>query len=345
MPLPERKLIERIQRLALGSSARAKARSSANVFATKGLTRLALGIGDDCAVLSPASGCDLLATTDLSVEGTHFRREWHPAKSVGHRYLARGLSDIAAMGGRPVAAFLSLAVPQKLPQRWVDDFLRGLFALAAEFDVTLAGGDIAQAPLVAADITVLGEVPAGKAILRSGARPGHLIYVTGSLGGSAHTLGRMLAGERIKPSRRDRHFFPRPRISQAEVLREIASGTMTGMRSGLISSTLSRLISSMIDTSDGLSVDLAHICERSGVGAEIDIAALPLAPGASLDEALHGGEDYELLFTAQANARVPLEIDGVPVTPIGRIMRGKKMFAFDGIQRRLLRAKGWQHFQ
>jgi len=149
-------------------------------------------MGDDCALLQVPAGRELLVTTDFSLESVHFRRDWHPAESVGHRCLARGLSDIAAMGGEPLACFLSLALPKQLPQKWIDDFMRGLLRLAGQSETTLAGGDTAQSPdPIAADIVVVGTVPAGQAILRSGARPGDSIYVTGELGGSAATLDLM----------------------------------------------------------------------------------------------------------------------------------------------------------
>src|SRR5256885_1513924 len=150
------------------------------------------GIGDDCAVLRLDKDEEALVTTDFSLEGVHFRREWHPPDSVGHRCLARGLSDIAAMGGNPRAAFLSLGLPAKLPQRWVDNFFAGFLKLAGKFNVELAGGDIAESPNgVLADVVVFGSAPHDDAILRSGARPGNLIYATGSLGGSAATLQQL----------------------------------------------------------------------------------------------------------------------------------------------------------
>src|SRR5437016_8504079 len=136
------------------------------------------GIGDDSSVLKIPKGQQALVTTDFSLEGVHFWREWHPPESVGHRCLARGLSDIAAMGGEPLAAFLSLALPRKLPQAWVARFLNGFLKLARQFKVPLAGGDTAESPAgILADIVVLGSVPRGKAILRSGARPADRIYV------------------------------------------------------------------------------------------------------------------------------------------------------------------------
>src|SRR6202142_3695863 len=171
MPLGEKKLIERIRRSARGGASVVK------------------GIGDDCAVLRVPPRHELLVTTDFSIENVHFRRDWHPPELVGRRCLTRGLSDIAAMGGTPLAACLSLAVAGEVPQRWVDRFVKGLLELAEEFDVSLAGGDTAQSPQgIQADIVVVGSVPKGRAVLRSGATPGDQIYVTGELGGSAAAL-------------------------------------------------------------------------------------------------------------------------------------------------------------
>ena len=274
MPQGEKEFIARLRR-----SARPRRDSARQLLA---------GIGDDCAVLRLAAGRDALVTTDFSLEDVHFRRVWHPAGSIGHRCLARGLSDIAAMGGEPVAAFLSLAFPADLEQKWVDDFMGGLLGLARRFHVPLAGGDTAESPAgVAADIMVVGGVKAGDAILRSGARPGDSIYVTGELGGSAATLARLRAGESVLPE--GPHFFPEPRLAVGRYLRE------------------QRLASSMIDISDGLSTNLAHICEESGVGALVNEFSVPrpsAGPTNSLSFALHGGEDYELLFTARAATNV-----------------------------------------
>ncbi|HEY6939123.1 MAG TPA: thiamine-phosphate kinase, partial [Terriglobales bacterium] len=165
----------------------------------------------------------LLVTTDFSLEGVHFRRKWHPPESVGHRCLARGLSDIAAMGGEPLAAFLSLALPANLPQRWVDGFLRGFLALAEKCRVPLAGGDTTESPAgVLADIVVVGSAPKGTAVLRTGARPEDSLYVTGELGGSALVLERLLSGSLKKPlpGRYSAHFFPTPRLAAGRALRE-----------------------------------------------------------------------------------------------------------------------------
>src|ERR1700726_4969748 len=197
--LPEKALIAQIRRMAESSTPERTLRSKRAVPA---------GIGDDCAVLRLAPGQEFLVTTDFSLEGIHFRRAWHPPESVGHRCLTRGLSDIAAMGGEPLAAFLSLALPRDLAQSWVDRFLSGLMKLAAEFKVSLAGGDTAESPGgVMADIVVLGSVPKGRAVLRSGARPGDAIFVTGELGASAATLS-LLRKRKLRPADFPRHFYP-----------------------------------------------------------------------------------------------------------------------------------------
>ena len=329
MVIAEKALIAQIRRLA---------RSAKN-------PAVATGIGDDCAVLRlhPGRGKenDTLITTDFSLEGVHFRRDWHPAESVGHRCLARGLSDIAAMGGEPIAAFLSLALPRDSPQSWVRRFASGLINLAERYGLTLAGGDTAESPNgILADIVVVGTVPKGKALLRSGARPGDLIYVSGELGGSAAALGMMEKKTQKKPKRKlnprddPRHFFPEPRVELGRILREKG------------------LASAMIDTSDGLSTDLSHLCEESGVGAEIQLELIPRAslgkPAREVDLqfALHGGEDYELLFTAPRGKRIPPRIAGIPITQIGHVTRCKKILLMNpggpGYQ---LQPRGWEHFR
>jgi thiamine-monophosphate kinase len=290
------------------------------------------GIGDDCAVLRVPPGHDLLVTTDFTIENVHFRRDWHPPELVGRRCLTRGLSDIAAMGGEPLAAFLSLAVAGDVPRKWVDRFLKGLLALAGEFKVPLAGGDTAQSAAgIQADIVVVGSVPKGKAVLRSGAKPGEQIYVTGELGGSAAALAR-LAESKPVGAEHYRHFRPQARVAVGQSLR----------RRGLASA--------MIDLSDGLSTDLDHICQESHVGAEIEAQAIPRAQvglgkeQVALDLALHGGDDYELLFTSAA--AIPAQIAGVRVTRIGRILQsaGMRLIGTDGKQKPF-QAAGWEHFK
>lgn len=299
------------------------------------------GIGDDCAVvrLSSYKGqpAETLVTTDFSLEKIHFRREWHSPESVGHRCLTRGLSDIAAMGGKPVAAFLSLALPRTLPQRWVERFSKALISLAEAHGTTLAGGDTAESPNgILADIVIIGTVPQGQAILRSGAKPGDRIYVSGALGGSAAAVLRLRQAprKRLKVEEYPRHFFPEARLELGGFLRG------------------KKLASAMIDSSDGLSTDLDHICAESGVGAELQAEAIPRArvgkPPIEVDLslALHGGEDYELIFTARPNQKIPSRIAGVPTTEIGRITPGSKIILVDAAGRkRRLRPQGWEHFR
>jgi thiamine-monophosphate kinase len=334
VPLAEKALIAEIRRIARSQR---RADEGARPRRARPTRSILTGIGDDCAVLRLDRGpkTDALVTTDFSLEGIHFRRDWHPAESVGHRCLARGLSDIAAMGGEPVAAFLSLALPRNLPQSWVDRFMRGLVGLGKRFGVTLAGGDTAESPNgILADIVVVGTVPKGEALLRSGARAGDRIFVSGELGGSAAAVARMQKTKRkVNPRDFPRHFYPEPRVELGSILRQRG------------------LASAMIDTSDGLSTDLAHLCEESGVGAEVEANAVPLASvgkparEVDLDLALHGGEDYELLFTVPANRRVPSRIAGVPITQIGRIIRKRKILLLNqtGASVEFL-PQGWEHF-
>jgi len=332
---------------------------------------LRLGIGDDCALLRIGAGEELAVTTDLSICGRHFRLDWQTPESIGHRTLARGLSDLAAMGARPGAAFLSLGVPKELIQNakgreprpsektwaektwpaksWLDRFFDGFFSLAGVFQTPLAGGDLAESPLVVADIVLTGAVRRGKSLLRSSARPGDLLYVTGALGGAASGLAQLAQlAANARGARRDSmriaplripgklqsllapHLYPQPRIAQGLWL----------ARRGLASAA--------IDLSDGLSTDLAHLCEESAVAAEVDAAALPIHSSATLEQALNGGEDYELLFTASPEARVPRRIAGVPVTRIGRILRPRKgrpaVALVTSKGRQPLAPQGWEHF-
>ncbi len=309
----------------------------------RGGAGVALGIGDDCALLRARAGEEIAVTTDLSIDGRHFRLGWHPPEAVGHRTLARGLSDLAAMGARPLAAFVSLGLPKDLVtpagagRSWVSRFYDGLLALAEAHKTPVAGGDMAESPVALADIVLVGAVPRGRAMLRSGARPGDGIYVTGTLGGSAAGLAKLAelgGGTRRVPARwaslMQPHLYPQPRLAQGEWLR----------RRGIAAAA--------IDLSDGLSTDLAHICEESGVAAEVDADAIPLGVGATLEQALHGGEDYELLFTARADRRVPAKVAGVAITRIGvvaRRQRNRPQIALirDGA-RQPLEARGWQHF-
>jgi thiamine-monophosphate kinase len=304
-----------------------------------------LGIGDDCAILKPPPGHELLVTTDFSLEDRHFRRQWHSPVSIGHRTLARGLSDLAAMGAKPLAAFLSLAMPKSIARnpRWLDGFLDGLLALAAAHNVPLAGGDTAQSPadLILADIVLIGSAPTGRALRRSGAHPGDLLYCTGALGGAAAELAALSASprkfRRATAANDHPHLFPQPRLAVGQTLLR------------------RRLATACIDVSDGLSTDLAHLCTASNVSAELDLAELPLHPiAAALDDRaqitalLHGGEDYELLFTAAPSAKIPRSIANVPITRIGRILKPQRnkpqMSILTGTDRFELQPHGWEHF-
>ncbi len=338
---------------------------------------LRLGIGDDCALLRLRPGEELALTTDLSIAGRHFELDLHPPESIGHRALARGLSDLAAMGARPVSAFLSLGVPRRLTDDWLTRFLDGFFSLAVRHKTPLAGGDLAESPLPVADIVLTGAVPSGKALLRSGARPGDLIFVTGTLGGSSAGLAELKRLAKLKQLAQHRspaqlrnlrraknrsgaqfqpvrvpaamnetlalHLYPQPRIAQGLFLMRRATRG-SGRGSGATAA---------IDLSDGISTDLAHLCAESGVAAEIDAALLPIysaatQPAATLAQALHGGEDYELLFTASPASPVPSRITGVPVTRIGRILRARAgsppvvLLTANGPEP--LAPRGWQHF-
>lgn len=313
---------------------------------------LRLGIGDDCAVLRPSAGEEIVVTTDFTLEGVHFRREWHSPESVGHRCLARGLSDIAAMGARPVAAFLSMALPNELVEShrgksWLERFLDGLLALADQHKVPLAGGDTARSPGPACfDIVLVGAVKRSHALLRSGAKAGDVIYVTGALGGAAAEL---LALQRtpqkfarlVKATNNHPHLFPQPRIAVAARIRPSANAG--------------------IDISDGLSTDLAHLCEESGLAAELDATSIPVhrlaleaqhegLASSALNLALHGGDDYELLFTARPKARIPQKIAEVPIHRIGRMIarrKGRPRMSLRDESGRLsvLEPHGWEHFR
>jgi thiamine-monophosphate kinase len=334
-PMGELALIEQIRR---DSGSRA----------SKAVT---LGIGDDCAILRAPPGDEILVTTDFTLEGRHFRRDLHPPESVGHRCLARGLSDVAAMGGTPLAAFLSLALPgamlvESAGRAWVDRFFGGLRALGEMHGVPLSGGDTSESPggkagMILADIVVIGSAPKGKALRRSGGTPGDGIYVTGQLGGAAAELIAMKARRRkvrAATTEEHPHLFPEPRLDTGEALlrRELATACL--------------------DLSDGLSTDLTHLCTASGVNAEIEQEALPihplarkLGPADALSAALHGGEDYELLFAAAASTRIPSSLAGITITRIGTLTRrraGKPLMTLiepDG-RRTALERGGWEHF-
>jgi thiamine-monophosphate kinase len=319
---------------------------------TAGSKAITLGIGDDCAILRPPAGSEVLVTTDFTLEGRHFRRDLHPPESVGHRCLARGLSDLAAMGATPLAAFLSLALPgamlaESAGRAWVERFFSGLHALGEMHRVPLAGGDTSESPggkngHILADIVLIGAAPKGEALRRSGGAASDVLYVTGQLGGAAAELATMLKRRRriLTMATTEGHpqLFPEPRLDVGEALLR------------------RKLATACIDLSDGLSTDLAHICRASGVCAEIEQAALPIHPlahkldaDAALQAALNGGEDYELLFAAPKSILMPTSLAGVPITRIGSLKNRRSgqplmtMLTPDG-GRVELKPGGWEHF-
>ncbi len=299
---------------------------------------IVLGIGDDAAVVRP-SRIPLILTKDLLVEDVDFIRSLHPARCIGRKSLNVNLSDIAAMGGNPKYALLGLAFPPDLSLTWVSEFMAGFGSAARQAGVDLIGGDVSKALTIMISVTVLGE---GKnTVRRSGARPGHRIYVSGCLGDAKLGFLLTMKGLRLGRSKSAdpilRAFLdPVPRIALG---RELARRNIP---------------SSMIDVSDGLSVDLMHICEESGTGAEIELARLPLSPGMrtfggkkALDYAVHGGEDFELLFTAAPGKQNLLESlkKRFKITMIGRMTGKKGIYSVDRFGRkRRLEIKGYEHF-
>ena len=266
------------------------------------------GIGDDCAVIEPPRNADLLVTTDLFLEGTHFVRKTAPPGALGYRALARALSDIAAMGGTPLAYFVSMALPEWACGKWMNDFYKGMRTLAGESGAVLGGGDLTRAQKVLCDLMVLGYAPRGKALRRDTAKAGDAIYVSGE-------LGREAAGKRVRFE---------PRLALGRYLRE------------------NRLASACMDLSDGLALDLHRMCVESGVAAELT-GPIPTAAGVRLDRALTHGEDYELLFTVSRRRRVPATFNEIPLTRIGWIVNGKPgRVTLDG---KPLPPRGWDPFQ
>lgn len=305
-----------------------------------------VGIGDDTAVLTIPPGRQLLAACDSMVADVHFRIRPGHGYAVGRKALAVNLSDIAAMGGRPAFALLSLAVTPDVPRPFLWDVVRGLADEADAFGVGLVGGDTVSAPRdFSIHVTVLGHVEAGRAVTRKGARPGDLLCVTGHLGASAAGLALLEHPDASVPDPVREvlvrsHLQPRARVEAGE---ELAEGIATAM----------------MDISDGLAGDVRHLCRESGVGAVIDARRIPIADatrtaaralGADpLRWALGGGEDYELLFTAPAGACPPdgvLPRSGTPVTIIGEIVTASEgITLIDGRgRRRALEIHGFTHF-
>ena len=317
-------------------------------LAPEGGPWLPLSVGDDAALLTPRRGYDTILTCDWFLEGTHFLPGKHPADSIGWKCLARALSDIAAMGGQPRCFLLSLALPGKLALKekgrgtgWLDEFLGGLQRAARRFGCVLVGGDTTRRREILINVTVVGEVLAGRAVLRSGAKAGDRIFVSGTLGEAELGLQKLRQGARVSP-RNDRtlrkHLYPEPRLALGQWLAD------------------RKLAGSMMDLSDGLSSDLPRLCAASAVGARIQGTQLPspkvpLSASRRFDAlglALNGGDDYELLFTVSANnaPRIPHSFRGITLTEIGEVTRERRvvMAQQDGTTKLLL-PRGWDPFR
>ncbi|HXV11903.1 MAG TPA: thiamine-phosphate kinase [Burkholderiales bacterium] len=311
-------------------------------FFTSRARSAVLGVGDDAAIVRARRGFDLVVTTDLLAAGRHFRHDADP-RGIGHKALAVNLSDVAAMGGQPRWATLALALPGA-DARWLAGFSRGFMRLARRHGVDLIGGDTTRGPL-AICVQLIGEVPAGHALRRDGARAGDDVWVSGHLGDAAlllaATAGRVPLSARERARLAPRLHTPVPRVSLGIALRGLAG--------------------SAIDISDGLLSDLGHVCERSGVGAVVDLAQIPcsatmrrhLSRAPARAALLSGGDDYELCFTARRRereriARVACR-QRLPVTRIGRIVPAKsgaaQVTVVDRDGRALtLKQKGFDHF-
>jgi thiamine-monophosphate kinase len=329
MKFDERSILNRIHK---GSKTASPIESEAS---------LQVGIGDDAALWCSRPGYETLLTCDWFLEGTHFVAARHPPEAVGYKCLARAVSDIAAMGGEPRCFLLSLALPDTRTGTWLSKFLRGLRKASRLLGCAIAGGDTTRRNEILINITVLGEALRGRAILRSGAHPGDAIFVTGRLGEAQYGLQLLLGhSQRLPPSdpRLRKHFYPQPRLGVGQWLAK------------------QRLATAMMDLSDGLSSDLAKLRAVSGVGARIEEQALPRVEiekkyskkFAATELALHGGDDYELLFTvAKKNVgRIPRTIARVPVTQIGEITADQRIMLAgeDGLAAEL-QNKGWDPFR
>ena len=310
-------------------------------------TSVSSKIGDDCAVLPKDSRTDLVITTDLLVEDIDFRLTWTRAQFLGHKALAVSLSDVAAMGAKPVWAMLSIGIPAHIWKTdFVEKFYEGWFALAGKFGVELVGGDISKTPdKIVIDSIVGGEVKKGKAVLRSTAKVGDLIFVTGELGGAAAGLQLLESGEKFEKSK-----------YKNLILRQLAPNPRTEIGQFL---SAKNLATSMIDLSDGLSSDLAHICYESKVGAKIYAEKIPINknlrefPSENLDLlnfALNGGEDFELLFTVNPKndkkfLRLKNELKNDAFTCIGEITKTPEIIEFiSNNKTQILTLQGYRHF-
>jgi thiamine-monophosphate kinase len=298
--------------------------------------RLPLGLGDDAALWKPRGGYQVVLTCDWFLEGSHFLRDKHPPEAVGWKCLARAVSDIAAMGAEPRCFLLSLALPVELTGKWLDKFLGGLKRASDALGCAAAGGDTTRQDRVLINLAIIGEVPAGRAILRSGAKPGDLIYVSGTLGEAdlgLRELRKHRGIARASSAALQKHLFPEPRLALGKWLAE------------------KRLANAIMDISDGLSTDLPRLCAASHVGACIELHSLPISSDAPLLEAqkfaLQGGDDYELLFTVSARnaSKLPKTFRGLPLTRIGSITKKKTVLLDTDRGTEPLRSRGWDPFR
>ena len=308
-------------------------------YFTRPAANAVLGVGDDCALVDVTNGMDLAISTDTMVSGTHFFHDVDP-ENLGHKALAVNLSDMAAMGAMPYWAMLALTLPN-VDHAWLESFAKGFFDLAQEYNVTLIGGDTTRGPLTMT-VTIMGEVPAGAALRRGGAKVGNDIWVSGNVGDAAlavaHRHGLVVLAEADYHEAVMRLYEPTPRVALGQALRGLATAA--------------------IDISDGLLADLTHICRLSGVGATVDVNAVPVSAigakhigsDAGRNAILAGGDDYELCFTAHPNSRDSIEdltdVLGVPITRIGQVKRGKgvSLLGSDGKPVKI-DGRGYDHFK
>lgn len=292
-------------------------------------SRVAVGGGDDCGVLRVSDGAvDWLVTSDQLIENRHFVRDRHPPRDLGRKALVRSLSDIAAMGGRPQCFLQTVCLPDWAARsQWHEEFQQGLRAAADDLDLpdlALLGGDVAAGDLFVATVTAIGQVAAGTALLRSGARPGDQLCVSGSLGGSAQGL-RLLLGESPPPLDHPavrRHCAPSSRLSLGWSLRELPA-------------------TAALDLSDGLAIDANRLADASCVALVIEASRVPLFPGSALADALVSGEEYELLFTCAGR---DTGLNGLDVTPVGRVEQGSGVWLQTNQGRQRLPPTGFSHF-
>ncbi len=305
-------------------------RSIMSIWGAGSNDAVVLAGGDDCAITRTAArGEELLLTTDQLVENQHFIRGRHPFEALGAKALVRSLSDIAAMGGHPIYVLLSLVLPDWSLGRPVRDFIKGMRSSADIHglgDLALIGGDVAHGDLFMTNVTVAGVAPKGKALRRSGARTKDLVYASGRLGGSLLGLKRLLAGKVDMRNRAvRRHCLPAARIALGTFLRENGA-------------------TATIDLSDGLSTDAARLANSSGVAIRLESEQIPLFQGATVEDALASGEEYELLFTAPPNSKLPAKHDGVKLTQIGVVEAGSGLRIERAGETSVLRPSGFDHF-